>query len=212
MGWTGYRTNNYKNGKVDVQGEMDKLFNTINSRVLKSAMVGSEYYAAVEETTVKDGVENRIVFAAIFQTSTRRADGCNIFYKDMDETVVNGYYKCPVGILKLLTPTDNANAKAWREGCLKWREEQKAKKSDPDSLKNLPEGSQIRFTINFSTTSGLKPGDEVTLSKVAKRQWNCNVGGYAPTGKFYWTDGYYRWREKHIPADYTVVGRGQEAA
>lgn len=65
MGWTSYHATNYKNGKVDRKAEMDKLFiwsnDHIEMKVLKSSMVSTIYYAAVEE--IRDG--QRTVFAAV---------------------------------------------------------------------------------------------------------------------------------------------------
>lgn len=150
MGWTGYRPTYYKsNGQVDRKAECDAYFmgdcNKGYYNVKKSAMVGSTYYAAVEKVYEKvDGKDvyipenERTTWAAIFLTSVENGE---FFYKDMGET--SGPYDCdcPKGILKLLSPTDNEWALAWRENCLKKHEEKKN-----DWLKSLPIGSKIIFT------------------------------------------------------------------
>ena len=53
------------------------------------------------------------------------------------------YYQAPMSIINLLTPTDNENANAWREGCRKYAREKKEK----PSASKLPIGSKIRTTI-----------------------------------------------------------------
>lgn len=124
MGWThcydGYRK---PDGSIDRKYECDRLLtwcrkdengNVISSgEVLKSAMVGSTYYAAVRN---KDGE----VWAAVFLTCGRtRHDGTAWGYKDMDETMGPNEDKCPASILALLTPTDSEWANEWRERCRK---------------------------------------------------------------------------------------------
>ena len=83
-------------------------------KVLKSAMVGSVYYAAVE--THKDG-QSPFVWAAVFLTSGKGRDGSVWGYKDMDETMGPCEDKCPASILALLSPTDDKDANEWRERC-----------------------------------------------------------------------------------------------
>lgn len=124
MGWThcfdGIRK---PNGEIDRRRECDNLLtwcrkdengNVISSgEVLKSAMVGSTYYAAVRN---KDGK----VWAAVFLTCGRtRHDGTAWGYKDMDESMGPCEDKCPVSILDLLSPTDSQRANEWRDRCRK---------------------------------------------------------------------------------------------
>ena len=137
MGWTSYNASFYKNGSIDRKAECDSYWSGNNDQytVLKSAMVGSTYYAAIrvnkkpvrdeEGHIVKDAsgnwimqeVQDPAVFAAVFLTSTNMKDYYNFSYKDMDEAVLPGCYDCPAGILKLLTPTDNELALEWRAMC-----------------------------------------------------------------------------------------------
>lgn len=127
MGWThcfdGIRK---PNGEIDRRRECDKIFTWVSRderwnvrcgcRVLKSAMVGSVYYAAVERYNNYTGF--RDVGAAVCLTCGRtRWDGTAWGYKDMDETMGPYYYDCPVSILNLLSPTDNQTANEWREEC-----------------------------------------------------------------------------------------------
>ena len=87
MGWTSYHATYYKKGKVDRKAECDAYWTEGLNRgyynVLKSAMVGSTYYAAIQplkknvgknergENIYEDIPENeREVFAIIFLTST----------------------------------------------------------------------------------------------------------------------------------------------
>ncbi len=208
MGWDSTYTSMTKNGKVDVKGFLDNEFTWENesgrkNTVIKSSMVGSTYYAAVRaEYPDKEEPE---VFALICHTKTGIYNGCNIHFKSMSEDMGPVNYDCPVGILKLLTPTESDEAKKWRISCYEHIEAKKRKKNDPYSLKNLPVGSQIRFTINFSTSSGLRPGDNVILSKCEKLYLTWKDGQRIGKTKTYWSDGYYRWSEKMIPEGYSVI-------
>lgn len=91
-----------------------RVYPPMKDTVLKSAMVGSVYYAAVKRE--KPGAEP-FVWAAVCPTHGRGKDGSLWGYKDMSEDVEPFYYDCPAGILALLTPTDNANSVKWREEC-----------------------------------------------------------------------------------------------
>lgn len=124
MGWVHCFNGRRKpDGTVDRKYECDRICtwetrdengNIVSSgKVLKSAMVGSTYYAAVQN---KKGE----VWAAVFLTCGRtRHDGTSWGYKDMDETMGPREDKCPASVLALLTPTDNENANKWREECRK---------------------------------------------------------------------------------------------
>jgi len=159
MGWTSYHATHYKKGRIDRKAECDACFmegaNAGFYRVVKSAVVGSVYYAAVEklkryEKKQPDGtlaIEDipeveRYVWAAVFLTSINSKDYYSFSYKDMSEDMGPCESECPVSILKLLSPTDNQWANEWRERC--W-ENAKRKKS-PDALHNLPVGAVIRYT------------------------------------------------------------------
>lgn len=122
MGWTHCFDGRRKaDGTIDRKYECDRLCTwecydadgkiTSSGKVLKSAMVGSVYYAAVEN---KDGK----VWAAVFLTCGRtKHDGTAWGYKDMDKTMGPYECKCPASILALLSPTDNEQANEWREKC-----------------------------------------------------------------------------------------------
>ena len=136
MGWTSYNaptTYDLKKRRyiIDRKAECDKLYNGDNFEVLKSAMVGSTYYAAVRAK------RNNEVFATVVLTHTNMSDYWNFSYKDMDETCGPCESKCPMSILKLLTETDSEYAKAWRQRCY-----DNCKKRSPNKL---PVGSKIKF-------------------------------------------------------------------
>lgn len=151
MGWTSYHASFYKNGKIDRKAECDSIMNCdmVGNKgryeVLKSAMVGSTYYAAVKKTIFKTGdkPEKESVFGVVMLTSVNNKDYFNFSYKDMDESAGPGYYDCPKGILDMLTPTEYEWAKEWRERCY----ENIKKKKSPDALSNPPIGSEIKFTL-----------------------------------------------------------------
>lgn len=198
MGWTSYNAWNYKQvaGRttVDRKAECDRICNDSCNVVLKSAMVGKVYYAAVKrfarwdwntEKVMPLPDNEHIVYAVVFVTSVDMKDYNNFSYKDMDETVLPYYYDCPASILKLLSPTDCERAKQWRAKCY----EQISKKKEKTTLSTLPIGTIISYT----TRNG-----EVRLQKHApayqfKRPFWMIVG----QSKYMMT--------KHIPDDYTII-------
>lgn len=177
MGWTSYNAYHYKTVKgrrvVDRKAECDYLFKDEDSfngkyrlKNLKSAIVGSTYYAAIEQTEIENP-ENRSVTAVVCLTSMDMKDHFNFAYKDMTENSGPYKYDCPKGILDLLTPTDNEWANKWRELC----REKIAKKKDPNALRNLPVGTKIKVVMPFDTTYH-KKGQEVILIKCLNLKGN----------------------------------------
>ena len=136
MGWTWYRATHYfKNGGIDRRAECDAYFmeglNRGHYEVLKSAMVGIVYYAAVKKLKKYAGKdekgdwiysdlppEEQKVFGAVFITSTCMKEYFNFGYKDMDETMGPGDCNCPKSIIALLSETDNEYALYWRQKCM----------------------------------------------------------------------------------------------
>ena len=156
MGWTTYRATKYKkNGSVDKKAELDQYDWEDNCEVLKSAMVGSTYYAAVR---IKDTGR---VFAAVFLTSSYRKKDYNFGYKYIDETWGPAESQCPIGILALLTETDSAYARKWRERCRQYH----ADKKSPTSFANLPLGTKIIWTVPHEYFTNLKEWQKVELVK-----------------------------------------------
>lgn len=152
MGWLFYTPTHYKySGKkriIDRKAECDDLFNKNCYEILKSSVVGSTYYAAVAikaEPAGKDSNGNTIykpvsqkqVFASIILTAIDKGD---FGYKDMDETCGPCEDNCPIGILNLLTPTNNKWANEWRNAC---RNNAKKKRHS-----KLPIGTVIRFDMD----------------------------------------------------------------
>lgn len=202
MGWTSYHATHYKNnGTIDRKAECDAYFmeeNAGHCRIIKSALVGSVYYAAIE--TLKRGKRQpdnsyiyedipeaeRETWAAVFLTSTDSRNYFNFSYKNMSEDMGPCESDCPASILSVLSPTDCEYALAWRERCRANIE----KKKDPHALKNLPVGSVIAFVRS--------DGKRVELLKhPAAHQfkrpfwYNGENNSYVPV--------------KHIPANYEVV-------
>ena len=205
MGWTEYHATHYKNGKVDRKAECDAYFmeglNRGHFNVLKSAIVGSTYYAAVSPLKrggSKDEAGNyiyidipeneRTVFGVVFLTSTNMKDYYNFAYKDMDESCGPYKYDCPKSILDLLTPTENEYANEWRKTCYA----QLAKKQDKNSLSKLPIGSEIEFVLNGKTHKAFKHSPAYQFKR--------------PFWMLMTADGYIS--AKRIPDDYKIIKRG----
>jgi hypothetical protein len=121
---------------ADPKAELDGLFTcyteTCTYRVLKSSMVGTVYYAAVKKIKVGEPV---IVFGAV--CLTKRGQG-QWGYKDMDESMGPDESKCPIGILRLLTPTDSEWANAWRTRCLEHASRPKIERHQGDVVEFGP--------------------------------------------------------------------------
>lgn len=202
MGWTSYHVDpKYKNGKpyIDRKEECDKLFNqqmvTMESRepigkyeVIKSAVAGTTYYAAVKMTKFAEP-EKATIFAVVVLTQIDNSSHYNFSYKDMEESMGPYKYDCPVGILNILSPTENKYALEWREKC----RETRRWKSCPTSLTNLPVGTRIKFKAPFDMKM-YKKGDEITV-------WKANR---AIKGT-YWIDGHYAYPTKIIGNEYEIV-------
>lgn len=111
MGWT-YTC---VTAPVDRKKECDSYWNNPldHFEVLKSAMRGRTWYAAVRDKLTG------AVFGAVTLTDVRKGapDGFNFGTKEMTESVGPCEDDCPLGILKLLTPTEYPYAKEWRERC-----------------------------------------------------------------------------------------------
>jgi len=89
----------------------------LRCRVLRSALVRMRtYYAAVERLRLG---KPREVFALVcpVRYNPRDAEGDIFGYKHQSEAVGACAAECPLGILALLTPTDEPDAAAWRERC-----------------------------------------------------------------------------------------------
>lgn len=148
MGWTGIHASHYKNGTVDRKAECDDLFKTGMNvmkthmlTLLKSAMVGSVSYAAIERKSLSDSTD-REVYAVICLTHVDINDHFNFKHKGMSEDCGSYESKCPMSILKLLTPTEDGSAVEWRKRCYEYHESKKN-----SAVKDLPIGTKIKCTI-----------------------------------------------------------------
>lgn len=158
MGWTWYHCRARKrDGSPDVKAECDSLFSP-GCRVVKSALVGSTYYAAVNTVGTEE------VWAAVVHTSVNNSDYFDFGYKDMDETVGPYKFECPPAILDLLTPTDSGFANVWRERC---REEQRYHAW----FKSLPDGARVKWTVPTSFYRGFREGEVITLVKGPRNRY-----------------------------------------
>ena len=201
MGWTSYHATHYKpGGSIDRKAECDEYFmgrlNVGHYQILKSAMVGSVYYAAVKSLkryvgkdangkAIYENTECSPVWAAVFLTKTNTKDFFNFYYKDMSEDMFPGAYDCPLSILNLLSPTDNEHALSWRKACRLKAEQKKS----PTALSNLPIGTRIQFRHGDDLVEYVKHA----LAYQFKRPfwYNPLKNSYIPA--------------KRIPSDYKVV-------
>ena len=102
--------------KEPVTGADGRVYPKMKDTVLKSAMVGRVYYAAVRRE--QEGKEPH-VWGAVCLTCGRSPDGTVWGYKNMSEDSMPYFFDCPASILALLSPTDSEGANEWREECRK---------------------------------------------------------------------------------------------
>lgn len=190
MGWTSYYVGNPFTS-ADRKAEIDRHYNWGDEfrkvRLLKSAMVGSTWYGAVEVEDLETGEKS--VHGSVVLTSIK--DG-EFYYKDMSEDVGPNESKCPVGILKLLTPTDSEWANAWRDRCRKYHESKK----NPNSPGKLAYGTEIEFDWGHRKIRIVKRRPSYQF----KTDWWQIVGEHR------------YWSKKRIPSEFTVVNSEKEAA
>lgn len=197
MGWDGSHAVYYReDGKIDRKAECDALYTNKQCRVLKSSMVGTTYYAAVEKMARYVADENgsyhyeelpdseREVFAVVALTSTESGKYFNFYVKTMPEDMGPYQCSCPASILKLLTPTTDEYALNWREHCKEYHNRKNGK-----SISALPVGTTIQFNYCGKTRRATKraPGFQF------KTPW------------WLLDDGIHYIQKKNIPFDYQIV-------
>lgn len=199
MGWTGIfvRELEWKNGKYDRKGYIDRMMDCENEKykweVVKSSMVSTTWYGAIRRIN-KETLEAP-VFGMVVLTSI---EGNEFMYKEMDETMGPHSYDCPVGILKLLSPTDSEFALNWRRDCIIYKDTKKRKKKFFERSRE-EDVHHVEFTCNANFSGGYKPGD------VMKLYWRYSAWRKS---KWYLTDGHYAWPEKLLSLDHCkMIGK-----
>ncbi|NYS61936.1 DUF6927 domain-containing protein [Vreelandella salicampi] len=161
---------------VDKKAYLDDNYSSADGShiVLKSSFVGSTYYAAVRVTRrgESDG-EPPVTFTlgAVVKTNSMQGEFC---YKSMDESMGPYESQCPIGILMLLTPTDELvrlsvfsetsreRASDWRERCRKHAEGKKRRA-------RLKEGDRIKLPYKVRFVGGLE-ADTFTKVNLPRRR------------------------------------------
>lgn len=159
MGWSIY-PNKISNPKAECDSLCTWSNAVSSTRILKSSMVGSTYYAAAETTNHETGVAE--VWAAVFLTRNRK-DGFG--HKDMCETVGPIECACPMAIFKMLSPLksdDKTYANIWRERVLAHHASQRAKAKLKRSIQT---GDVLTFAEPLSFRNGLKEGKFLATTK-----------------------------------------------
>ena len=80
----------------------------------------------------------------VMLTQVDMSDYYNIAYKDISEDMGPYDSKCPVSIIKALSPTTNENALAWRQRCIDY--------AKTKGMRNLHIGTIIEFEKHDGTT------------------------------------------------------------
>lgn len=185
MSWFHYKAKYYKeNGEIDRKKEIDNWFNTNSSheflsfKVLKSSMVNSVYYAAIEQKN--NETKETKIFATICLTKVDNKKYFNFSFKEMNEFMGPCEHKCPIGILEILSQTDNAMAIDWRVRCRNYHRKR-------NIINSLPaygrKNGKIKFTPSYNLSSGYQKDIPIEL------YWQPVGYLYNPNPQGYWTDG-----------------------
>lgn len=148
MGWNGtYTTENVHTAKGVTEFFRKHHFSD-KCKIIASNCKNHVWYGAIEF----DGENGKEVTAYIIKYSVRNDDGCNFFYKAMNETEHPYYYDASDKVMNCLTPIDSDLATEWRKKVKELKE--KTKKS-----KSVKVGDIIKFTENFSFSDGHNQDD-----------------------------------------------------
>jgi len=151
------------------QAYLDKQINAVaGQRVIKSARVGSVYYAAVKVTD-PDRPENTYVFCVVARAEYA---GREFIYKDMSESMglSSHFHTCPASVLDALTPVAEIVAKGiWEkvgaESATEWRRRcrENAQRS------RLKDGDRIRTRNPLTFEGGLRGDTFIKVSRPGRR-------------------------------------------
>lgn len=198
MGWTGIEISelswNEKKKDYNIKGYLDKLFSYKDKNkylgVVTSSMVGNVYYAAIrfiDEAKDEDYIFGEVVL-------TRRQNNF-FYYKEMNEDMGPCYYDCPIGILNVLSFTNNEFAIKWREQCWK-KHKEKARRNN--FFKFVQEGAVIEYTLPKTFNEDYKEGDVIYIHSFLWYGPKCSK--VKPTIAY--SDGITRWPRKYIDINY----------
>lgn len=133
--------------------------------VLDSALVHlREFYVALKVTDKATGEYYVTALVILVKLGREDRNGFNCCYKTMDESWGPYQTNCPERILKLLTPTDDANSKEWRRTC--WEKIEKRKLVPP-----LRKDVVLNFRTPIPFSSGKQ--DRLVVTSVKGRRVNC---------------------------------------
>lgn len=182
MGWTTMHVEPDISGKIDRKSILEDEISD-DYEILKSQMVGSTYYGAIK----RDGK----VFGMVILTRIDNHDQFNFGFKGIPETMGPVESKCPVSILKLLSPTDDEYATEWRKRCYEYAKADAARKN---FLKDLRSHPPIEYTRSDRDINS--PGETVFLYWYESKRFK--------SGGFY-TDGTYRYPSKLFTPENTKI-------
>ena len=138
MGWTGMKAKYYyKNGMINRKKECDELIEACpdDYKLIKSALIGTCYYAAVRMLKKTE----QSVVGIVIKTTVRMKEELNFLYKWVSEDMGPADTYCPDNILDELSETDSDWAKNWRAECRKCNERKQ-------KLSAMPVGAEIKVT------------------------------------------------------------------
>lgn len=181
MGWTYTCENIGRDRRAWLDWHYTRGSTNRKWNVLKSALVGTTYYAAVR---LEEPGHATIVFGLVVLTDAKRkaSDNYTFGWKDMDETMGPYHCEAPAAILDLLTPTTNKNALRWRTDCrrnlLNASRQRKGRSAKPQP------GVRIRFLEPLAFSDGLSL-EEFVVTVVKRKSRNLTVYRSVKTGGLY---------------------------
>ena len=127
----------HKNGMINRKKECDELIEACpdDYKLIKSALIGTCYYAAVRMLKKTE----QPVVGIVIKTTVRMKEDLNFLYKWVSEDMGPADTYCPDNILDELSETDSDWAKNWRAECRKCNERKQ-------KLSAMPVGAEIKVT------------------------------------------------------------------
>ena len=160
--------------KDELRGQFE---GSTTHRLLDLAIVAkSEAYMAVEN--IATGTVQAWVFLVDLKTS--KAGRWNFGYKDMHETMLPYFYRCPKRILDKLSPVEECypgeNRASSRESATQWRTycwetldgRRKTTAKRAAARKSLPDGAKVRFSSSLRFGDG-KSRDTFTVKLIGRK-------------------------------------------
>lgn len=199
MGWTGtytYEKNAYRAMKTEFEDYIAR--NELDAHATSMVRVngrghGYQYvgYAVVSDKPSSPCYARtqgrKFALIVLLGFSAKESE---VYYKDMDETVLPCECGMSARMVGMLDETDNESAKQWRVNCLKQSERTNRERRIRRALSDAADGTRVKWVVSVDCDTLPAKGTEVTL---ATRRYYTSQGkrrtGLVINGQTYSTKG-----------------------